>query len=151
MAKKGGKLFAVAALGAAAAGAYYYLKKKNETIPTDMEDEDDIDNFDADVDDAPSDKSKRSYTSLDFATVEQKVTDAANKVADAANKAASTIGSMLKQGEERVEEFFDDRKTEAETSETPAEDTEEKAEEAAEEAPQEEAPLEGEGSGIKID
>lgn len=111
MAKKGGKLVTLVALGAAAAGTYYYFKKKNEEIPMNMEDDEDIDSFDEDVDAEPQPKSdKRPYVSLDFNTVEQKVKEAVNKVADTANVAASTIGDALNKAGERVEEFFDDRK-----------------------------------------
>lgn len=112
MAKKGNKLFALAVVGAAAAGAYLYYKNKNENIPMNMEDDDDFDNIDEDLDDeAPVKNEKRPYVSLDFNSVEQKVKEAVNKVADTAGTAASTIGEAITKAGERVEEFFDDRKT----------------------------------------
>lgn len=117
MAKKRSKLLSLMAIGAAAAGTYYYLKKKNESIPENMEEDDDLDNFDEDVDDGPVTKEgKRSYVSLDFNTVEKKVQDCVAKVAETADKAASVIGEKLQDAAGRVEEFFDDRKS-AETAE----------------------------------
>lgn len=111
MAKKHGFL-KLLVIGAAAAGTYYYLKKKNSGIPTNMEDDEDFDNFDEDVDDGPASKgaSKRSYVSLDFDTVSEKAKDAANKFAEAADKAAGVIGEKLGKAAGKVEEFFDDRK-----------------------------------------
>ena len=123
MAKKGRKLLSLMALAAAAAGTYCYLKKKNEEIPTNMED-DDLDDFDVDVDDGPVSKSsngKRSYVSLDFNTVEEKVKGAVSKVADAADKAKEVVGEKLNAAAGKVEEFFDDRKSADEEAETPAE------------------------------
>lgn len=111
MAKKRSKLLSLLAIGAAAAGTYYYLKKKNCEIPENMDDDDDLDNFDEDVDDGPAPKTgKRSYVSLDFNTVEKKVQDCVSKVAETADKAASVIGEKLQDAAGRVEEFFDDRK-----------------------------------------
>ena len=123
MAKKGKKLLSLMALAAAAAGTYCYLKKKNEEIPTNMED-DDYDDFDVDVDDGPVSKSsngKRSYVSLDFNTVEEKVKGAVSKVADAADKAKEVVGEKLNVAAGKVEEFFDDRKTDFEDTDAPAE------------------------------
>ena len=111
------------ARAAAAAGTYCYLKKKNEEIPTNMED-DDFDEFDVDVDDGPVSKSsngKRSYVSLDFNTVEEKVKGAVSKVADAADKAKEVVGEKLGVAAGKVEEFFDDRKADFDEPETPAE------------------------------
>ena len=51
MAKFGRSLLTITLLGAAAAGAYYYLKKKDGEVPADMDDDEDFDNFDADVED----------------------------------------------------------------------------------------------------
>ncbi|MBO4678166.1 MAG: hypothetical protein J5626_00700 [Lachnospiraceae bacterium] len=123
MAKKGKKLLSLMARAAAAAGTYCYLKKKNEEIPTNMED-DDFDEFDVDVDDGPVSKSsngKRSYVSLDFNTVEEKVKGAVSKVADAADKAKEVVGEKLGVAAGKVEEFFDDRKADFDEPETPAE------------------------------
>ncbi len=108
MARKKSKLLPLVVISAAAAGAYYYFKKKNEEIPENMDDED-LDNFEEDVEEASS-KSKRSYVSLDFNTVEKKVQEAVTKVADTADKAASVIGEKLQSAAGKVEEFFDDRK-----------------------------------------
>ena len=113
MAKKGSGLAKLLIIGAAAAGAYYYFKKKNSEIPTNMEDDDDLDNFYEDEPVKPE-KSKRSYVSLDFNTVEKKVTDAVNKFAGSAEQAANNIGEKLKTTAGKVEEFFDDRKADAE-------------------------------------
>lgn len=117
MAKKKHGFLKFLVVSAAAAGTYYYLKKKNSDIPENMDDEDDIDNFDEDVDDGPVAKSagKRNYVNLDFNTVEQKAKDAAAKVAETAEKAAATIGEKLQSAAGRVEEFFDDRKAAEET------------------------------------
>ena len=124
MAKKGRKLLSLMALAAAAAGTYCYLKKKNEDIPANMED-DDFDDFDVDVDDGPVSKSstngKRSYVSLDFNTVEEKVKGAVSKVADAADKAKEVVGEKLGVAAGKVEEFFDDRKSADEEAEAPTE------------------------------
>ena len=109
------------ALAAAAAGTYCYLKKKNEDIPANMED-DDYDDFDVDVDDGPVSKSsngKRSYVSLDFNTVEEKVKGAVSKVADAADKAKEVVGEKLNVAAGKVEEFFDDRKSADDDTEVP--------------------------------
>ena len=123
MAKKGKKLLSLMALTAAAAGAYCYFKKKNEEIPNNMED-DDFDEFDVDVDDGPVSRSsngKRSYVSLDFNTVEEKVKGAVSKVADAADKAKEVVGEKLNVAAGKVEEFFDDRRAADDETETPAE------------------------------
>ena len=123
MAKKGKRFLSLLALAAAAAGTYCYIKKKNSDIPENMED-DDLDNFDVDVDDGPVSKSsngKRSYVSLDFNTVEEKVKGAVSKVADAADKAKDVVGEKLSAAAGKVEEFFDDRKSSDEEAETPAE------------------------------
>ncbi len=115
MAKKGGKLLAIAAI-AAAAGTYYYMKKKNETIPVDMED-DDFDNFNEDFDE-DVDRTRRNYVNLDFDKVEKTVKDAATVISNVANKAASQVGNILSQAEGKVEEFFDDRKAQANMQES---------------------------------
>lgn len=115
MAKKGHKLLAFAAITAAAAGAYYYFKNNNKEVPVNMgeDDEDDFINEDLDeVDEKVEKAEKRTYVSLD--SLEQKVRDAADKVTDVAGKAATQIGDAIKKGSERVEEFFDDRKTASE-------------------------------------
>lgn len=113
MSKKGNNLVRLVALGAAIAGTYYYLKKKNSDIPANMDDDEDFDNFDEDVDDGPVAKTsgKRNYTSLNFNDIESKVKDTAVKFADAADKASSTVSEKLQGAAEKVEEFFDDRKT----------------------------------------
>ena len=113
MAKRGSGLAKLLIVGAAAAGAYYYFKKKNSEIPANMEDDDDLDNF-YEEETVKPDKSKRSYVSLDFNTVEKKVTDAVNKFAGSAEQAANTIGEKLKTTAGKVEDFFDDRKADAE-------------------------------------
>lgn len=112
MAKKGGKLLGLIAIGAAAAGAYYYSQKKKET-PKDMGDED-IDNFDQDLDDGPTPapEVKRTYTSLDFNTVEKKVKDTVVKLADTADRTASLVSDKLSGCATKIEEFFDDKKAE---------------------------------------
>lgn len=123
MAKKGHKLFTLLAISAAAAGAYYYFQKKNSNIPVNMEDDEDLDNFDEDVDDGPVTKTsgKRSYVNLDFNAMGEKVQSVAGKVADTAGKAATTIGNFVSQAESKVEEFFDDRKAACNTeSEEPS-------------------------------
>lgn len=131
MAKKGNKLFKLAVVAAAAAGAYYLYKKNNTEIAVDMEDDDDIESFgdDIDIDSKPE---KRSYVSLDFNAVEQKVKDAAVKVVDVAGTAASSLGDIIKKGEERVEEFFDDRKLQNTELENSVDDYIEQVAEAAE-------------------
>ena len=115
MAKKGGKFLALAAVAAAAA-TYYYMKKKNETIPVDMEDED-VDNFNDDFDD-DVDRTRRNYVNLDFDKVEKTVKDAAGVLSSVASKAASQVGNILSQAEGKVEEFFDDRKAQANMQES---------------------------------
>ena len=110
------------ALSAAAAGTYYYFQKKKAEIPVDMEDEDEGEVFDEDVDGSQKASGKRSYVSLDFGTVEQKVKDVANKVADVADKAAAKAGEVFTQAEGKVVEFFDDRKAATEGTEAQAED-----------------------------
>lgn len=133
---KGKKLLFWTAVSAAAAGAYYLYKKNTSEIPVDMEEEDDVETFgdEVDIDAKPE---KRPYVSLDFNTVEQKVQDAASKVVDVAGKAATSIGNILKQGEERVEEFFDDRKIQVSEVENSVEDYVEETAEAVEEAVEE--------------
>lgn len=116
MAKKGKSFFTAVAISALAAGAYYLYKKSSTEIAVDMDDDEDVDSFDEELDEeeikdeTAKDKEKRSYVSLDLNTATQKVQDAANKVVDVAGKAAVSLGNIIKQGEERVEEFFDDRK-----------------------------------------
>jgi len=133
MAKKGKSLFTIAAISAVAAGAYYLYKKNSKEIAVDMDDEEDIENFseEDDIDDKPI---KRPYVSLDFNTVEQKVKDAANKVADVAETAAVSLGDIIKKGEERVEEFFDDRKAQDATEVVGVDDLNDDLEEAFEDA-----------------
>ena len=114
MAKRGSGLAKLLIVGAAAAGAYYYIKKKNSEIPANMEDDDDLDNFYDEEETVKPEKGKRSYVSLDFNTVEKKVTDAVNKFAGSAEQAANTIGEKLKTTAGKVEDFFDDRKADAE-------------------------------------
>jgi len=116
MAKKGGKLLGLLAIGAAAAGTYYYMKNKDSKIPENMDD-DDLDNFDEDVDDGPTAKptEKRAYTNLDFNTVEKKVKDTVVKFADTADKTASKVSDKLQGCATKIEEFFDDKKTVDET------------------------------------
>ena len=119
MAKKGSKFLGLLVIGAAAAGTYYYLKRRNSEIPADMNDEEDVDNFDVDVDDGPTPKptTKRAYVSLDFNTASMKVQDAVSKVADTAEKTASVISEKLQTAAGKVEEFFDDRKSSIECEE----------------------------------
>lgn len=133
MAKKGNGFLKFAAVAAAAAGVYYLYKKNNTEIAVDMEDDDDIESFgdEIDIDSKPE---KRSYVSLDFNAVEQKVRDAAVKVVDVAGTAASSLGDILKKGEERVEEFFDDRKLQNAELENSVDDYIEQVAEAAETA-----------------
>lgn len=131
MAKKGRKLLALAAISAAAAGTYYYLKNNKKDVPVNMGDdeEDDFETEDLDETEAKDEKEeKRPYVSLDLDTLEQKVRDAADKVTDVAGKAASQLGDVIKKGSERVEEFFDDRKTASEPIENSEDDYEETAE-----------------------
>ncbi len=93
-----------------------------------MDDDEDLDNFDEDFDDGPTPKAsaKRSYTSLTFGDIENKVKDAAAKVADTADRAAGTIGEKLSQAAGKVEEFFDDRKAPIDLKDTEcAEETQE--------------------------
>ena len=147
MAKKGNSFLKFAAISALAAGAYYLYKKSSTEIAVDMEDDDDVEGFDEDLDGEVKPE-KRPYVSLDFNTASQKVQDVAGKVADVAEKAATSIGNIIKMGEERVEEFFDDRKTaeEPECCEETAEETtmEECAEECSEATSEEsETPAEG--------
>ena len=143
MAKKGGKLVILAAVGAACAGAYYMYKKKNETIPENMEDLDLDDGPTADIDKveeaaeetAEKTEGKRTYTSLSFSDVEKKAKDIGEKVASGAEKAAGVLSEKFQSAATRVEEFFDDKKNaveDAEVSEA-AEEVAEAAEEAAEE------------------
>lgn len=120
--RKKNRLLSLMAIGAAAAGTYYYLKKKNEKVPENMEEDEDLDNFDEEVDEDRPKAEKRSYVPLDFGTVEKKVQDAVTKVAGTADKAASVIGEKLQVAAGKVEEFFDDRKASAET---PCEETSE--------------------------
>ena len=146
MAKKGGKILGILALGAAAAGTYLYLQKKNSEIPENMEDDEDLDNFDESEE---TTEDKRSYTSLNFSTVEQKVKDTATKFAGSAEKAYATVEEKLQGAAEKIEEFFDDRKT-AHLEE----DAEEKIEEELEEEELGEEPASEEAekpSGIPIE
>jgi hypothetical protein len=165
MAKKGGKLAILAAVGAACAGAYYVYKKKNEAIPENMEDEDlnlddgtaaAIDETEADAEGQAEEKTeekaeektegKRAYTSLSFSDVEKKAKDIGEKVASSAEKAAGVLSEKFQSAATRVEEFFDDKKNAAdaivsEAKEEAAEEVKEAAEEvkeAAEEASAEE-------------
>ncbi|MCR4728146.1 MAG: hypothetical protein K5796_05835 [Lachnospiraceae bacterium] len=112
MAKKRKKLTALLVIGAAVAGAYYFLNKKNSEIPADMSEDEDDEEFEDDTEEEPKapKAGKRSYVSLDFNTVEQKVQDVAAKFADTASKAATSLGNLYKQAEGKVEEFFDDRR-----------------------------------------
>lgn len=138
MAKKGGKLLGLLAIGAAAAGAYYYTQKKDKKVPENMDDED-LDNFDQDLDDGPTAKpssGKRSYTNLNFSDIEGKVKDAAVKFADTADKCAASVSEKLQGAASKVEDFFDDRK--------PAEDIEVEAD-ASEDAEDEEPETEETG------
>lgn len=128
MAKKGHKLLAFAAITAAAAGAYYYFKNSNKDVPVNMGDDEDDDFINEDLDDVDEKvekAEKRSYVTLD--SLEQKVRDAADKVSDVAGKAATQIGDAIKKGSERVEEFFDDRKTASEPVVNSEDDYEETA------------------------
>ncbi len=110
MAKFGKKLFGFAVLTAAAAGVYYYLKKEQE-IPVNMEDDDDdFDNFEA-YEEVKEDKAKRSYVNLDFQTVEAKAKEAAEKAGDFVKKSANSFESFVATAGNKVEEFFDDRKS----------------------------------------
>ena len=127
MAKKGSKFKALLLIGAAVAGACYYYNKKNSEIPANMAEDEDDENFGEDVDETPK-SGKRSYVSLDFNTVEQKVQDVAAKVADTASRAATSLGKMYKTAEGKVEEFFDDRKEDLKDA---AEEVKETVEEAA--------------------
>lgn len=112
MAKKG-SFFKVLAIGAAVAGACYYVSKKNQTVPTDMGENSE--------ESSEAKAEERNYVNLDFNTVEQKVKEVVNKVADTATKAAEQVGAMAQQAEEKVVEFFDDRRA----SQEEAEETEE--------------------------
>lgn len=155
MAKKGGKFVILAAVGAACAGAYYMYKKKNETIPENMEDLDLDDGPTADIDKVATDASevseeasekaegKRTYTSLSFYDVEKKAKDIGEKVASGAEKAAGVLSEKFQSAATRVEEFFDDKKNAVEDAEVSdvAEEAAEAAE-AAEEAVTEEKPEE---------
>ena len=165
MAKKGGKLAILAAVGAACAGAYYVYKKKNEAIPENMEDEDlnlddgtaaTIDETEANAEEQAEEKTeekveektegKRAYTSLSFSDVEKKAKDIGEKVAFGAEKAAEVLTEKFQSAATRVEEFFDDKKNAgdavvSEVKEEVAEEVKEAAEEvkeAAEEASAEE-------------
>ena len=165
MAKKGGKLAILAAVGAACAGAYYVYKKKNEAIPENMEDEDlnlddgtaaTIDETEANAEEQAEEKTeekaeektegKRAYTSLSFSDVEKKAKDIGEKVASGAEKAAEVLSEKFQSAATRVEEFFDDKKNAgdavvSEVKEEVAEEVKEAAEEvkeAAEEASAEE-------------
>lgn len=159
MAKKGGKLAILAAVGAACAGAYYVYKKKNEAIPENMEDEDlnlddgtaaAIDETEADAEGQAEEKTeekaeektegKRAYTSLSFSDVEKKAKDIGEKVASSAEKAAGVLSEKFQSAATRVEEFFDDKKNAAEDAEVS--DVAEEAAEVAEEAVTEEKPEE---------
>ena len=133
MAKKGSKLLALAAISAAAAGTYYYLKNNKKEVPVNMGDDEEDDFVSEDLDETEEKAEKRPYVSLDLDTLEQKVRDAADKVTDVAGKAATQLGDVIKKGSERVEEFFDDRKTAAEPVVNSVDDYEETVEETAQE------------------
>ena len=137
MAKLGKSLFALTLIGAAAAGAYYYLKKQDENVPSDLEDDEDFDNFDADVEDGAAAAKKRSYVNINYKTVEEKAKVAAEKVAGAASKAGEALGSFINQAEGKVEEFFDDRKNAANDAMAEANEAVAEAGEAVEEAVEE--------------
>ena len=137
MAKFGKSLLELTIIGAAAAGTYYYLKKQDGNVPADMDEDDDFDNFDADVEDGAASAKKRSYVNINFNTVEEKAKVAAEKVADVASKAADSIGSFLNQAEGKVEEFFDDRKNAANDAMADANEAVAKAGEAVEDAVEE--------------
>ena len=162
MAKKGGKLAILAAVGAACAGAYYVYKKKNEAIPENMEDEDlnlddgtaaTIDETEANAEEQAEEKTeekteekaeektegKRAYTSLSFSDVEKKAKDIGEKVAFGAEKAAEVLTEKFQSAATRVEEFFDDKKNAgdavvSEVKEEVAEEVKEAAEEVKEAA-----------------
>lgn len=119
MAKKLGKLLALAAVIGAAAGAYYYYKSKDESFD-DFDDDmnDDLDEFlksETDTD------SKREYVPLNFSKeAMDEAKETIKKAGESVEEAvANTVGSesnVLKpEAAGKVEEFeFDDLKEDTE-------------------------------------
>jgi len=96
MAKGFGKfLLFSAAAGAAAYGAFCYLRKKE--VITSVVDEDDVEDFDEDLDGEPT--KARSYVNLSF--------DKA-KAEDLAKSAVKKAKETISEGVQKVEEFFND-------------------------------------------
>lgn len=99
MGKFGKFLLFSAAAGAAAYGAYYYLRK--EEVLTPVYDDDDIDEFNEDLDGEPT--KARSYVNLTF--------DKA-KAEDLAKSAVKKAKETITDSVQKVEEFFNDEPSE---------------------------------------
>jgi len=123
MAKKKGSFFKVLLVGAAVAGACYYASKKKTDIPVDMDDDLDLDDDALDTEEKTEEK--RDYVNLNFGDVEKKVQDVVYKVADTATKVASQVGTLASAAEEKVVEFFDDRKNSVEPADVVADEEDE--------------------------
>jgi len=95
MSKFGKFLFKTALIGAAAYGAYYYLRK--EEVLTPVVDDDDVSDFDEDLDGEPT--KARSYVNLTF--------DKA-KAEDLAKSAVKKAKDTITDSVQKVEEFFND-------------------------------------------
>ena len=120
MAKKFGKfLMVTAALGAAAAGAYYYLQSKDRLAEEDFDEDDDLGDFDDDLDDETPKEADRNYVDLDLEKAEEfkegleaATAEATDKVVGAvketAEKTADSVKKAADKAEVTVEEFFDD-------------------------------------------
>lgn len=121
MAKKG-SFFKLLLVGAAVAGACYYASQKKTEIPTDMDDDLDLDDTVEEGEEKV--EAKRNYVNLNFGDVEQKVQDVVTKVADTATKVASQVGTLASAAEEKVVEFFDDRKNNMEPADVVADEDE---------------------------
>lgn len=109
MAKKLGKfLLGAAALGGAAAAVLYYLQNREQTADEEMDDFEDLDDFDAAFDKAEeeeedddmdaADMGERSYVPLDYGK------DAPQADATVPNTPAPGVSKSVPD----VEEFFDD-------------------------------------------
>lgn len=120
MAKKGSFLKVLLVGAAVAAGACYYASKKKTDIPTDMDDDLDLDDELDDVEEKA--EPKRPYTNLNFSDVEAKVQTVVTKVADVATAAAEKAAPIITAAEEKVIEFFDDRRANTDAVNTAADE-----------------------------
>ena len=105
MSKKIGKfLLATAGLATAAVAAYYYLQKKDIMSSINKEEEEDLDNFSEDLDDATS----RSYVPLNREESATNVDSQTEAEADTQPTEAASEEAFASETATEVEEFFDE-------------------------------------------